>query len=84
MHRLVTTQYDHELFVDFFTLENHLLWFALTGFPQQLIFLFPNLIASKKTDLKQENSPFTSPFRSLLSVRSRQLCMEGNTGQKWN
>ena len=26
-------QYDHELFVDFFTLENHFLWFALTGFP---------------------------------------------------
>ena len=32
-----------------------------------------NLIASKKTDLSQENSPFTSPFRSLLSARCRQL-----------
>ena len=37
MHRLFSdtvVQYDHELFVDFFTLENHFLWFALTGFPQ--------------------------------------------------
>ena len=32
-----------------------------------------NLIASKKSDLSQENSPFTSPFRSLLSARCRQL-----------
>ena len=32
-----------------------------------------NLIASKKTDLNQQNSPFTSPFRSLLSARCRQL-----------
>ena len=32
-----------------------------------------NLIASKKTDLNQENSPFTFPVRSLLSARWRQL-----------
>ena len=32
-----------------------------------------NLIASKKTNLNQENSPFTSPFRSLLSARCSQL-----------
>ena len=34
-----------------------------------------NLLASKKTDLNQENSPFTLPFRSLLSARCRQLCL---------
>ena len=34
-----------------------------------------NLLASKKTDLHQENSPFTLPFRSLLSARCRQLCL---------
>ena len=34
-----------------------------------------NLLASKKTDSNQENSPFTLPFRSLLSARCRQLCL---------
>ena len=32
-----------------------------------------NLIPLKKTDLNQENSPFTLPFRSLLAARCRQL-----------
>ena len=32
-----------------------------------------NLIASKKTDLNQENSPFTLPYSVLLSDRWRQL-----------
>ena len=52
------------------TIFNSLIWL---DFLRNWSFCSHNLIASKKTDLSQENSPFTSPFRSLLSARCRQL-----------
>ena len=52
------------------TIFNSLIWL---DFLSNWSFCSHNLIASKKSDLSQENSPFTSPFRSLLSARCRQL-----------
>ena len=52
------------------TIFNSLIWL---DFLSNWSFCSHNLIASKKSDLSQENSPFTSPFRSLLSTRCRQL-----------
>ena len=50
------------------TMFNSLLWL---DFLRNWSCCSHNLIASKKTDLNQENSPFSSPFRSLLSARCR-------------
>ena len=40
-----------------------------------------NLLASKKTDLNQENSPFNLPFRSLLSARCVSCACEFGCAQ---
>ena len=77
MHRLVTDTVRSRVVCWFLyilsrIMFNSLLWL---DFLSNWSCCSHNLLASKKTDLNQENSPFTLPFRSLLPARCRQLCL---------
>ena len=77
MHRLVTDTVRSRVVCWFLyilsrIMFNSLLWL---DFLSSWSCCSHNLLASKKTDLNQENSSFTLPFRSLLPARCRQLCL---------
>ena len=76
MHRLVTDTVRSRVVCWFLyilsrIMFNSLLWL---DFLSNWSCCTHNLLASKETDLNQENSPFALPFRSLLSAGCRQLC----------